>query len=356
MSHCRGKFLTASQDSAQAPVCKSICAKNLWKSAFQAMTAHIKKTSAKPKFELVANASPPGQRPKRPADNNTQMKVPPPAEDTTGHANVNRAKAKFTTTTPLEKESKKPRLNPASVVVADVVPVPVSAAVRKMFPSTARSLIGIDIETHMLIESNCDFHDGDFGFQRKVGVNIIKSMRTVQVAWAYGDSFLSAPHTIKSRLVRPEGFVIDLGAKGKHGISHEHALEHGMSLADVVLEMFTDIELEYKRGGRICSHHLEFDAGILTAEMLRLGFVDMAGKWKDMVRKGVCTMDPDVTHWVRKCSGDDTKSKYSPMGLDKAIEVLVPAKYYLLNGHHDASVDCQLHWVLAQELSRLVNM
>ena len=120
--------------------------------------------------------------------------------------------------------------------------------------------------------------------------------------------------------------------------------------------MFTDIELEYKRGGRICSHHLEFDAGILTAEMLRLGFVDMAGKWKDMVRKGVCTMDPDVTHWVRKCSGDDMKSKYSPMGLDKAIEVLVPAKYYLLNGHHDASVDCQLHWVLAQELSRLVNM
>jgi hypothetical protein len=53
--------------------------------AFQAMTGHTKTNSAKPRFKLLANTSYLGQRPKRSADTSSQMKVPPPAEDTAGH-------------------------------------------------------------------------------------------------------------------------------------------------------------------------------------------------------------------------------------------------------------------------------
>ena len=53
--------------------------------AFQAMTGHTKTNSAKPRFKLLANTSYMGQRPKRSADTSSQMKVPPPAEDTAGH-------------------------------------------------------------------------------------------------------------------------------------------------------------------------------------------------------------------------------------------------------------------------------
>jgi len=39
----------------------------------------------------------------------------------------------------------------------------------------------------------------------------------------------------------------------------------------------------------------EFDAGILSEEMTRMGLTELAATWQDIVRDGICTMDPSNT-------------------------------------------------------------
>ena len=246
-------------------------------------------------------------------------------------------------------QPKKMKVDMTKIRVGSIETLPAPEVVRKKFASTHSHLISIDVETHSLIHGNIDFHDGDFGFQRKVHPSNFGVLRAVQIAWAIGDISSSEPD-IKSRYVKPIGFSIENEATAIHKISHKHAMIHGLPLASVLREMFADIKDACQKGGRICAHQLEFDAGVLAAEMGALGFDDMRVEWSSMVKNGICTMDPDIAKWVRAQIGWNDVAKFVPLKLTDAMTELLPEYAHLVKCHHDAANDCYMHWLLARDL------
>ena len=98
---------------------------------------------------------------------------------------------------------------------------------------------------------------------------------------------------------------------------------------------------------------LEFDAGIITAELERCGLCDLKMFWEDYLREGICTMDPDIGSWVREQNGiTDYHGQpiVGPLGLRSAISLLVPDSNTLSHGHHAADVDAKMAWLVCREL------
>ena len=92
------------------------------------------------------------------------------------------------------------------------------------------------------------------------------SARMVQIAWQIHDV---EGHLVevKNFIVRPEGFTIPYNSEKIHGISTERATKEGMPL-DYVLAEF---ELALERSSYNVGHNIEFDLGVVGAEMLRAG-------------------------------------------------------------------------------------
>ena len=93
-----------------------------------------------------------------------------------------------------------------------------------------------------------------------------------------------------------------------------------------------------------------FDSGVLAYAMERLELHDLAAKWSDIVRNGICTMNQHVGHWVRKQIGIGDKPMKIPLRLVDGIEALLPQHGRLLADHHDAGADSRMHFLLAVEL------
>jgi DNA polymerase III subunit epsilon len=102
--------------------------------------------------------------------------------------------------------------------------------------------------------------------------------RMVQLAWALGDG---APAKLVSHIIKPEGFVIPDEVARIHGISQERAMDEGVPLLDAVEEFRGDLATVES----VAAHNLDFDYGVLGAELIRLGF------WNDLEpKRRVCTM------------------------------------------------------------------
>jgi DNA polymerase III epsilon subunit-like protein len=143
--------------------------------------------------------------------------------------------------------------------------------------------------------------------------------------------------------VKPEGFVIDTKATFKHGISHARALSEGGALSDVMAEFLEDVLAAVDKGGRVVAHNLAFDGEILSNELERSGFGDKCELWEHVLCEGVCTMSPDITHWVRQMIGDVGVPYYVRMSLKEMVQILVPAHKQMLAQHHDAGNDAEMH-------------
>ena len=178
---------------------------------------------------------------------------------------------------------------------------------------------------------------------------VLAELRIVQIGWTIGA--FDSVQTTKERLVLPDGFEISDDAMDKHGISHGLAASRGIPLVDCLRELLDDVSLLRQRGGRVCAHNLEFDAGIVLEEIERCGLVGFAGIWTETVRRGFFTMDPNVGHWVRKQAGlVDHERK--PMRLRDMVRLLLPDAHVLLEKHHSAGNDSHMHWLLCREIAR----
>ena len=82
----------------------------------------------------------------------------------------------------------------------------------------------------------------------------------MQLGWAVGMAINEAD-SVKSRLVQPEGFEISERATEFHHIRDDVARRQGQPLQVVLQEFLADVLPIEKRGGKLVSHHLEFDAG-----------------------------------------------------------------------------------------------
>ena len=211
--------------------------------------------------------------------------------------------------------------------------------------------MGIDIETHRLVPSTADswWRPGQFGLKTRLTKDVLAELRVVQIGWTFG-AFGSVPKT-KERLVQPECFEISDAATAKHGISHGIAASQGAPLVDCLREFLDDISTLQLQGGRVCSHNLEFDAGILVEEMNRYGLAESAARLTEAVQGGFCSMDPDVSHWVRRQAGLMDQERKAPMRLRDMVHLLLPDAQDLLERHHSAGSDSHMHWLLCQKIA-----
>ena len=102
----------------------------------------------------------------------------------------------------------------------------------------------------------------------------------------------------------------------------------------------------------MCSHNLEFDAGILVEEMNRYGLADLAKLLTEAVEGGFCSMDPNVGHWVRRQAGLMDHERKTPMRLKDMVHLLLPEAQDLLERHHSAGNDSRMHWLLGQKIAQ----
>ena len=215
----------------------------------------------------------------------------------------------------------------------------------------AELLIGIDVETHDLISGNTNWRPGQFGFLTKVTDDTLNTLRIVQLGWVVGKVDDSAP-SVKQRFVRPAQFDITSAATGLHGITQDRALT-GRPLREVLEEMMADVMDASARGEvQICAHHLEFDGGVIAAELERAGLHDLRRAWKEAVARGFCSMQPCVASWVRSMLGADEIPYNVPIKLRDLVAGMLPDHRGALANHHDAGNDAYLHWLIGGELAK----
>ncbi len=98
--------------------------------------------------------------------------------------------------------------------------------------------------------------------------------RVVQLAWQIHDEkgkFVKA----ENHVIKPEGFTIPINASIVHGITTEHALNVGKSLADVLDLFYEDLN----KSKYVVGHNVKFDRDITGCEFLRIkGFDPFEGK------------------------------------------------------------------------------
>ncbi|MCF8247278.1 MAG: 3'-5' exonuclease [Saprospiraceae bacterium] len=110
--------------------------------------------------------------------------------------------------------------------------------------------------------------------------------RIVQLAWALCDENGNRLKTASS-IIQPIGYQIPAGMI--HGISHEQALREGKPASEV-LNQFLFALLE--SNAAVC-HNYDFDAPIVGAEFLRLGWKNALGGFP-----AYCTKE-QTTNWCR---------------------------------------------------------
>jgi len=209
-------------------------------------------------------------------------------------------------------------------------------------------IFGFDIETHGWpsdIDDQRKGHIGAFGWYSLAPPALLKYARIVELAWVMGPVASGAPVTKKSARVKPDGFCISSEAFKFHGISNEEA-HRGSDLADVLQEFMEDVISVSVKGARLCAHHLEFDAGIISEELTRCGMEELQKHWMGIAtNKGYCTMNPDAGRWIWQCLGRDVgpTTTQHVKGLSTLLELLVPERPELRQekNRHKAIVDAE---------------
>ena len=197
---------------------------------------------------------------------------------------------------------------------------------------------------------------GQFGWEMTKEDSVLDFARVVQLGLAIGPADMSKGFEVKRILVKPSSFTITDDATKFHGITHDYACQHGTPLAQALMEFFQVVEAAYKDGGRLCAHHIEFDAGIILSELRTCGLDEQAAKWQRMARQGFCTMNSTLGRWVLTQAGEQVQENETArhfLGLAKISRMLqVPECEVLLAQHHDAGTDAKLTSLVYASLLR----
>ncbi|MEA3445712.1 MAG: 3'-5' exonuclease [Bacteroidota bacterium] len=110
--------------------------------------------------------------------------------------------------------------------------------------------------------------------------------RMVQIAWILCDN---EGNQIESDdfIIKPENFIIPIGASNVHGISTEKAVSEGVEL-EQVLNKFNKL---VEQTDFIVAHNISFDEKIIGAELLRKGIKSSFER-----KKKLCTMKASTNY------------------------------------------------------------
>ena len=239
--------------------------------------------------------------------------------------------------------------------------------VMEFFENFGDEWLAFDIETHDLIPTaynggtGRDQAQGQFGHQCGIDSSMMKSMRIIQLGWCFGNITANTSST-KTRLVLQDGVVISDSAIAKHHITNACIRNKGVPVKVVLHEFLQDVLDIVGRGGRICAHQIEFDAGVIGLEMERHGFGTKSELWSQAACCGFCTMNPSVSKWScdlffdHRHGNKSVLGRSSPVGLTDMVMAIIPHEFPKIARHHDAGIDAELTWELVRELSHRTNM
>ena len=218
-------------------------------------------------------------------------------------------------------------------------------------------IVAVDIETHGWPLGPSRTTLGEFGWHFFAEDRLLDFARVCQLGWACGYADMRRPPERKCYLVKPTDFAITIDATKCHGITQAEAVERGRPLVDVLKEFMADVMAEHASGGRICAHHLSFDAGIILRELRRSGLDNLATTWSRIATDGYCTMNKDMGGWLLpQCSKASQRggSEKEYLSLKTVAEALnIPDRERLLAHHHNAGADAEAAFqVLATVLRR----
>lgn len=220
-------------------------------------------------------------------------------------------------------------------------------------------LLAFDLETHDLAKNSIkdvQWIQGRFGHPCRFRQHSQDHLHMIQLGWCMMSS--TGSNLIQKKYnVLPSGFEVTVAATSKHGLTNKELHASGKPIREVLHEFMFDVASVIQKGGAVCAHQLEFDAGIIAIEMERAGLHDKFVEWEHVVQRGFCTMNPTVTRWSGEIYFDVTGAKSilsrgAPVGLCNLVLALIPKEYHLLHNHHDAAADAYMVWKLVVELQR----
>ena len=85
-----------------------------------------------------------------------------------------------------------------------------------------------------------------------------------------GDIHSAAP-TTNSMYVTPDNFKVAVEGTAKHGVTQAFVEEHGLPVMETLKEFVASAHEAFTRGARLAAHQIEFDAGVIAAELQRCG-------------------------------------------------------------------------------------
>ena len=159
--------------------------------------------------------------------------------------------------------------------------------------------------------------------------------RMVQLAWLLTDSDGSVLRQ-DSTIIRPEGYKIPKRVTNIHGISTQHAYDHGRHLSEV-LASFSEV-LRYSHV--LIGHNIDYDYRVIRAEFSRKKINTLLDQYPRF-----CTMkSPKIIEFCKVMRGDN-KPKWP--GLVELYRYLFDEKYHdAHNAYADAKACAQCFFKL----------
>ena len=147
-----------------------------------------------------------------------------------------------------------------------------------------------------------------------------------------------------------DDFEVKAEGAAKHGVTQAFVKEHGLPLGLTLKEFVASAQEAFTRGARLAAHQIEFDAGVIAAELQRCGLREELEFWDKAVRGGICTMDPLLGNWIRDQIGEQGRSRTGPLGLKDCVRLMVPNSAELRRQHHTADKDAEMAWLLCKSI------
>lgn len=126
-------------------------------------------------------------------------------------------------------------------------------------------------------------------------------------------------------LVKPDGYRWNKVAQQIHGISPEQALTDGKPLAELLQQLWVDID----RADAWVGHNIDLDYNVIGSEFLRAGLADDGSRfatWDQPAWPLLCTMDASAK----------ISPNHEPVRLDDLYQLLTGRR---LKGLHNATND-----------------
>ncbi len=133
---------------------------------------------------------------------------------------------------------------------------------------------------------------------------------------------------LKERIVHGshggENHAIQAEAAVNHGITSDIAFTEGICIKMAMEDLMTDVLDIVRKGGRLWGHHLGFHGYVIERQLERLGMYALQKVWGDILREGVCLMDPMIGNYVKENCNETCSHKPSELSLSELLRRLLP--------------------------------